>query len=291
MKQILVRLLVLAFLVPAVAPLAGCNRERNESIRMMNKGLALYRAQRTPEAIKELEEAVRTDPKNDKAYLYLGMIQYQRLGDLGTAEKNLRRAIELKADAFEAHYHLGATLSRKDEWKAAAGEFEEALKLRPDHAESHLRLGYAMEQLDKYDRAQEAFHEAIRANPRLPEAYNALGNLYRRFEKYSHAAQVLKNAVENNPGYAANYHDLGLVYQEQKRFDDAISQLEKARTLDPSNPTILFNLGMTYLAAKNGMKALDNLRAYVGRRTASEDAIRVQTARDIITRLEAGLAQ
>lgn len=278
----LVSLLALGLMLPV----AGCNMDRNESIRLMNKGISLYNAKRTGEALKALDEATEKDSKNQRAYLFLGMIQYQRVADLESAEKNLRKAIELKADDYEAQYHLGSLLTRKEDWRQAASAFEAAIKAKPDHAESHLRLGYAMDHLEKFDRAQEAYRESIKADPRRPEAYNALGNLYRRFEKYSHAAQVLKNAVENNPDYAANYHDLGLVYQEQKRYADAIRLLEKARLLDPGNATILFNLGMTYIAAKDPAKALDNLRAYLGRRTAREDPIRVDTARDLITRLE-----
>lgn len=285
MKLLLTRCVLACF---ALLALLGCNRERNESIRLMNQGLAQYRAQRLSEAVGLLNEAARLDPSNDRAFLFLGMIQYQRFSDLPAAEKNLRRAVELKPAYWESQYHLGAVLYRKGEWKAAASAFEESLKAKPDHAESHLRLGYSMEKVEKFDRAQEAYHEAIRANPRLPEAYNALGNLYRRFEKYSQAAQVLKNAVENNPGYAANYQDLGLVYQEQKRFDDAAAQLEKAHTLDPGNVTVLFNLGMTYLSAGNPVKSLENLRLYVSRRGGDADPVRVQTAQDIIMRLEAG---
>lgn len=283
-SRLSIRLALLAAF--ALLPLTGCNVDRNESIRMMNQAIGMYRGKRTGEAMKMLQKAVTKDPNNQQAYRLLGMIQYQRVADLDNGEKNLRKAIELKPDDYEAQYHLGQILSRKTNWRAAAGAFEAAIKAKPDHAESHLRLGYAMDKLEKFDRAQEAYREAIKANPRLPEAYNALGNLYRRFEKHAHAAQVLKNAVENNPEYPANHHDLGLVYQEQKRFPDAIRMLEKARLLDPKDVTVLFNLGMTHLAAKQPAKALDNLRAYLSRRTAREDPIRVSTAQDIIARLE-----
>lgn len=278
---------LLLLIVLGSAPLmSGCNLERNESVRMMNKGIAAYKGKRTGEALKQLQKAVEKDPTNQAAFRYLGMIQYQRVADLKSGEANLRKAVQLKPDDYQAHYHLGALLMDKKDWRPASSAFEAAIKIKPDHAESHLRLGRAQEQIKKYDRAQEAYRESIKANPRRPEAYNALGSLYMRFEKYPHAAQVLKNAIENNPEYAPNYRDLGLVYKEQQRFPDAIRQLEKARLLDPGNATILFNLGITYIAAKDGPKALDNLRAYLSRRTAREDPIRVSTARDIIARLE-----
>lgn len=285
MSSLPARLLLLIAL-GCVPSMSGCNLERNESVRMMNKGIGAYRGKRTGEALKLLQQAVDKDPTNQQAFRVLGMIQYQRVADLKSGETNLRKAIQLKPDDYDAQYHLGALLMEKKEWRPASSAFEAAIKIKPDHAESHLRLGRAQEILEKYDRAQEAYRESIKANPRRPEAYNALGSLYMRFEKYPQAAQVLKNAIENNPEYAPNYRDLGLVYKEQQRFPDAIRQLEKARLLDPGNATVLFNLGMTYISAKDGAKALDNLRAYLSRRTAREDPIRVSTARDIIARLE-----
>jgi tetratricopeptide (TPR) repeat protein len=285
MSSLPARLLLLIALGCGVS-ISGCNLERNESVRMMNKGIAAYRGKRTSEAIKLLQQAVDKDPSNQQAFRVLGMIQYQRVADLESGEANLRKAIQLKPDDYDAQYHLGALLMDKKEWRPASSAFEAAIKIKPDHAESHLRLGRAQETLEKYDRAQEAYRESIKANPRRPEAYNALGSLYMRFERYPQAAQVLKNAIENNREYAPNYRDIGLVYKEQKRFPDAIRQLEKARLLDPGNATVLFNLGMTYISAKDGPKALDNLRAYLSRRTAREDPIRVSTARDIIARLE-----
>lgn len=275
-----------ALLLMGVAYLVGCNQERNESIRHMNRGLELYNRKKVGEAIDELKLATESDPKNDRAFFYQGLIQYQRTGALDPALKAISRAIELNKNDYEYPYHRGVILTKKKEWKAAADSFEQAIELKPDHAESHLRLGLSLDHLEKYDRAQEEYVAAIKSNPRLPEAYNALGGLYLRFDQFSHAAHVLKNAVENNPDWALNYHDLGLVYQAQKRYDDALVQFKKAQALDPGNAGVLFNLGITYAASDNPKLALLNLKTYLTRKVASEDRVRVQIARDIIDRLE-----
>ncbi len=281
--------IALAFAVALGASLSlgGCNQERNESIRLMNKGIAYYKRDKIVEAIDHFAQAAQVDPSNDRAFFYQGLLQYQKRGDFDDARKSIQRAIEINGDDFEYHYHLGVVLSRAEQWKQAVDAFAQAIKLKADHAESHLRQGMALEQTGQYDRAQEAFVAAVKADPRLPETYNALGNLYRRFDQMSHAAQVFKNGIENNPQFALNYHDLGLVYQAQKRFDDAIKQFEQAQKLDPGSPSALFNLGMTYAANDDPQRAIQQLKVYLTRRTAAEDAIRVQIAQDMISRLEA----
>lgn len=281
-------LVSLALLLAPLALSTGCNQERNESIRLMNKGIEYYKRNKPTEALDQLAEAAEVDPSNDRAIFYQGLIEYQRLGRYDQGEKNIRRAIELNADDYEYHYHLGALLLRKKEYAQAVHAFEKAIELEPDHAESHLRLGQALEGLGKYDRAQEEYAAAIRANPRLAEAYHALGGLYLRFEQYAHAAQVLKNGIENNPAYAGNYRELGLVYQAQNRFDDAVAQFERARSLDPGDATLLFNLGMTHASNDNAQKALQFLENYLVNRTAAEDPVRVRMAQEKIARLEQG---
>lgn len=264
----------------------GCNQERNESIRLMNDGLQLFKRDRLSDALTKLAQAADVDPTNDRAFFYQGLLYEQKLAKYKSAEENFRRALELKPDSAEYTYHLGATLAKQRRWKDAVTALEKTIELDPAHAEAQLRLGMALEHLEQFDRAQDVYMQAVRSDPRLPEAYNALGNLYRRFEQYSHAAQVFKNAIENNPNWALNYHDLGLVYQAQSRLDDAIAQFEKARSLDGKHAGTLFNLGMAYFANGNGPAAIQHLKLYLTRRTANEDPLRIEAAQDTLARLE-----
>lgn len=278
---------VMLLLLATVPLTAGCNQERNESIRLMNKGIELYKRDKLTEALEHFAQAAEKDPANDRAYFYQGLVEYKRIGNLPKGEAALRRAIEVNEGDYEYHYHLGALRMLKKEWAQAAHAFEQAIKLKPDHAESHLRLGQALEVQEKYDRAQEEYAAAVRSNPRLPEAYNALGVLYLRFEEFGHASQVLKNGIENNPAFAANYRDLGLVYRSQNRFDDAIKQFERSMQLDPADASVLFNMGMTYAANDDAAKALQFLKSYLSRRSVNEDQVRVRMAEERIARIEA----
>lgn len=287
MIRTLARWGVFVWVAGCLTLVVGCNQERNESIRLMNNGLQLFKQDRLTDALSKLAQAADVDPTNDRAFFYQGLLYEQKLDKFKSAEENYRRALELQPESAEYTYHLGATLAKQRRWPEAVTVLEKALELDPSRAEAHLRLGMALEQLEKFDRAQEVYMQAIRSNPRLPESYNSLGNLYRRFEQYSHAAQVFKNAIQNNPDWAMNYHDLGLVYQAQSRLDDAIAQFEKARNLDGKNAGTLFNLGMAYFANGEEAKALQHLKLYLNRRTANEDPLRIEAAQDTLARLEA----
>ena len=76
--------------VLVVALLAGCNQERNESIRLMNKGLSLFKRDKLTEALRQLDEAGRVDPANARAFFYKGLIAYRRMGRLDEGEEAIR---------------------------------------------------------------------------------------------------------------------------------------------------------------------------------------------------------
>jgi tetratricopeptide (TPR) repeat protein len=275
--------------VLGAGPLAGCHEARNESIRLMNEGLQLVKRDRAVDAVKQFARAGETDPTNDRAFYYQGMVMGQKLGEHDKAVVALRKAIELSDQKYEYHYQLGAVLAKKKLWAPANAALAKSIALKPEHAESHFRQGQAFEQMEQFDRAQEAYRNAIEHDPWRPEAYNALGNLYLRFEQHSHAVQVFKNAVENNPRSVANYRDLGVAYRQQNRLDDAIRQFERAQQVDPRDSGTLFNLGMTQRDRGETREAVFTLKRYLMARTASEDALRLDLVRGILTKMQTQL--
>ena len=269
-----------------VALVAACNQARNESIRLMNRGLEAYQRGDIGTAVQLLEDASKADETHDRVFYYLGLIQFQKMELLDRAEFNLKRAIDLNSDDHDYHYQLGSLYARQRKWVPAINAFESALAVKVDHSESHFRLARALEAEARFDRAQTEYIEAIKLNPRFPEAYNHLGNLYFRFEKYAHAIQVFKNAIENNPDEPTNHNDLGLVYSQQKRYDEAIRQFAAALKLKRGYVGAMFNLGMAYAHNDNPEKAVEYLEQYLSRQTLSEDPARVDAAQEMIVKLE-----
>ncbi len=74
-------------------------------------------------AMANLEEAIVTDPENPTIHYAVG-VNYALMGNVEDAERSYLKAVELKADYFEANYNLGALYVNQ-----AAMVIEEANKL------------------------------------------------------------------------------------------------------------------------------------------------------------------
>ncbi len=66
----------LAFLLPAVFVVGGCNQDRNESNRLMNQGIKYYKMKKLSRAVDFFGQASLKNPKNHAALFYKGLIEY-----------------------------------------------------------------------------------------------------------------------------------------------------------------------------------------------------------------------
>jgi len=127
-------------------------------------GGALLEAGRTEEAVPELLEALRLDPKAGYVYVNLGLA-YVRLDQLDRAIPFFERAAVLKDP--QAPGALGHALTLKGDYAGAAQWLQQAVQLHPDNAIIHYRFAYSLEKLGYADEAAEHFDIAARLDPSL----------------------------------------------------------------------------------------------------------------------------
>jgi tetratricopeptide (TPR) repeat protein len=82
----------------------------------------------------------------------------------------LREAVRLRPDYWEAHYRLGEELAQENEVPAAAAEFEQVLRLNPSFVKAHENLGVALYKLGRANEAVEQFDEVLRLDPQNRQA-------------------------------------------------------------------------------------------------------------------------
>ena len=90
----------------------------------------LAQQRRMPEAIAQLQEAVRLNPKSSYAHYYLGR-PYFDTGDLESARRHYVETARLDP-AAPVHNSLGVVYMRLGQNSEAVAEFNEALRLHPD---------------------------------------------------------------------------------------------------------------------------------------------------------------
>jgi Flp pilus assembly protein TadD len=102
-------------------------------------GAALARAGRIDEAVAELREAVRLEPRQASAHYNLG-VMLARVGRRDAAIDAFREALRWWSADPDAHYALGVLLAQRGERDAGATHLREALRLRPDFPEASAAL-------------------------------------------------------------------------------------------------------------------------------------------------------
>jgi eukaryotic-like serine/threonine-protein kinase len=217
-----------------------------------------------PEAVQELEEAVRLDPNFALAYWYLGGV-YGQQGDLRKAEE-MRSKVEklqsrlprkdqlsfLAEKAFRAEDEAGgrqelATLlkefPRDDEDRArlagrliGVGEtgqalslVEEGLKLDPKSETLLNQMGYAQAAVGNLAAAIEANDKYMAVRPNDPNPWDTRGDIYFILNHDDQAVEAYRKVIDLKPDFTGygDYSKLAIAYADQKKYALADSALQE----------------------------------------------------------------
>ena len=113
-------------------------------------------------AFKKAEE-LGYNPRCE-VYSQLGTV-YFKMGRYDLAEKNYRKAIELKDDHQDAKSNLAILLYLREEKDQAVELWQEVLELNPKHVNSNYNMGVVMSGQQEYADAVRYFEAAIKINP------------------------------------------------------------------------------------------------------------------------------
>jgi len=89
--------------------------------------------------------------------------------DGGRSLEVARRAVEADGNNPFAHYQLGLSAGRANDWSAAMGGFTRAIELKPDFAYAHYYAGLSYQRLRQLSKTAEHFDAFLRLAPDAPE--------------------------------------------------------------------------------------------------------------------------
>jgi tetratricopeptide (TPR) repeat protein len=208
---------------------------RPENYRVHNNlAIALGDEKRLPEAVAELETAVRLKPDYPDAQLHLGTY-LEELDRFDEALPHFKLALQLKPGEGKYHNNYAYFLVRQNRLPEAAVEYAEAVRLRPEFAPAHNDYANVLSSLHRPDEALAQYQEALRLKPDYPQAECNLGNLLGTTGRLADAIQHYTNAVQLDPGYVDAHINLGVAFYVTGRKELALQQLEQAVQLAPGN--------------------------------------------------------
>jgi Tfp pilus assembly protein PilF len=186
--------------------------------------------------------------------MVLGAKAHAAANDNRTAEKLLRKALELDGSSLDAYTTLAGLYLIDHRLAEARNEFIEIARRQPQSVSPAIMVGIISEAMGDRETAVTWYSNALRIDPRAAPAANNLAWIYaERGENLDSAQQLAEIAYSALPSLPEVMDTLGWVYFKKDMLSLALPMLRRANEQAPRNPQYLFHLGMLY--AKNGDEA------------------------------------
>jgi TolB-like protein/Flp pilus assembly protein TadD len=166
------------------------------------------------------------------------------------AKRYATRALEIDDTLAEAHASLGLILLNHSwDFGSAERELKRAIELRPNYPAAYHWYGILLGFLGKRKDAHEMLKRARDLDPFSRVLNMAIGaNLY-YLREYDQSVVQLDKVIEENPDLAAVHFWKSLVYTQAHKFEDAIEEAKKAVELDNGSANMKMSLAAIYARA------------------------------------------
>ncbi len=164
------------------------------------------------------------------------------------------KALQLDDTLAEAHADMGMILFWYDyDWNAADRELRRAIELKPNSADAHADYGWELTLAGRVNEGVAESKRAVELDPLSVEVNETAGqNLYFAHQ-YDQAIEQLSKTLEMDPNYWVARMFLGAAYEAKGDLARAVAECKKARDAEPSIPWPLAELGHAYaLAGRRG---------------------------------------
>jgi tetratricopeptide (TPR) repeat protein len=190
-------------------------------------------AQQYKEAIANLDEVLKLDITNPKAYFMKGMC-FRDMGDTSRAISSFQTAVEQKPDYYDAELQLAILYHAKKD-PLALQYYNAALRMNPKAKDVLYNRGLWYQDVERnYDQAIQDYTSAVTIDPTYAEAHFALGFLHYQFLKvYDQAIRHYTDAINAQQGWAEAWYNRGLCYEALGNIAAASSDYSKALEIYP----------------------------------------------------------
>ena len=241
--------------------------------------LALYRQEKTPEAIALVEDLMRKGRGAPPLVrMLVGMLT--RDGRYTEAQALAQRLVLEAPTDIENRMSLVSALTERGDYASAERELATAQELAEGDAEALKRvrymLGYVYDEQDKDDLAVEAWRAVLAVDPNDADSNNALGYHYAdRGVNLEEAKALVEKALFAEPDNGAYLDSLGWVYYKMGDMPAAVGALTRAAAAE-KDAVILEHLGDASLAAGDRPAALSAWRGALAARPKDKDRSRIE---------------
>ncbi|MBL8472246.1 MAG: PEP-CTERM system TPR-repeat protein PrsT [Rhodocyclaceae bacterium] len=225
--------LLVAGLISASAVLHGCSSDNPEKLIASAQEFLAKRDYKS--ASIQLRNVLQKHPDSGVARFLLGRTLI-RSGDPVTAEKELRRALELKYAADDVQPLLALAILSQGQAKRVVDEFSATTLGNPERAaELKATVGNAYLLLGKGQEAQEAFDAALKIHADSPTADLGLARLRLIAKDVDGASEIVDRVIAKHPDLGEAYLTKTAIYSARSDEEGLNATYRKLLELEPDN--------------------------------------------------------
>ena len=227
----------------------------------MSLALAYMRANRTDDALAEIEPIIKADPQNADAWNVEGKLLMDKKS-YGPAAEALARSLQLQGNPLVAYALATAFLNLNDIDKANA-IFKEITDAAGNSAGAHIMIGRAYQNANKVDEAVREFNRAAEIDAKGSRAHYFIGLLYLSQNEWvatPAARQQFTEETKINPKDFFGNFFLGYIDNADKLYDDSDRYLKTAALDKPDWPEPYLYMGLNAFARHDNQHAEELLR-------------------------------
>jgi tetratricopeptide (TPR) repeat protein len=204
------------------------------------KGDAHQQAGRHNDAIKEYDNAIKSDPNNADTYIKRADSKLAK-GDVAGALKDYDKAIELKPGNKEWHQKRAEARERAGDSNGAVADYNAIITIDPGNVEALNDIIRIYTAAGNWQGAINALTRLIAIQPTNAAAYTARGSAYKAISDCVKAIPEFDKAISLQPGNSAAYNGRGECRELGNDRRSALADYEKAVQADPSNAAAVAN--------------------------------------------------
>jgi TolB-like protein/DNA-binding winged helix-turn-helix (wHTH) protein/tetratricopeptide (TPR) repeat protein len=157
------------------------------------------------------------------------------------------KALELDDALAEAHSALALIKSSNDwDWSSADREVRRAIELNPSYVDAHRLHALVLWQTGRLDEAIAETKRTLELDPLSLDNNVTLGLQFFLARQYDQAIEQQGKVLELDPNYILAYYFRGVSYLKKSMYKEGMAELEKGTTISPGDIVALTGLGYGY---------------------------------------------
>jgi len=183
--------------------------------------------------------------KKKQKYLESGQRYFDK-GQYREAAIQFENAIQVDARFADAHYKLGLTALKLEQWPAAYQELSKTIEIKPDQYAARLDLANLLIFGHQLNDAKQHLDVLVQKQPNNPDVYIARSNYDAGMNNTAAALADLQKAIELDPSRSDSYLNLAVLEMRGEQWEAAEGNFKKAVELSPKSTNTLVSLGNFY---------------------------------------------